>query len=55
MTGYSKEELLRMKISDLVSPEGVEFEREHFGKVVKTGRASGTGPYLRKDGGKDTG
>ena len=41
-----------MKISDSVSPEGVEFAREHFGKVVKTGRASGTGPYLRKDGRK---
>jgi len=50
MTGYSRVELLRMKILDLVPPEGVKYAKEHFGKVVKTGSASGSSPYLTKEG-----
>ncbi len=50
ITGYSHEELLTMSIQDLVPPDGQAIAREHFGRVVRTGYASGKAPFMHKDG-----
>lgn len=49
MTGYSQEELLDMKVSDLHPPEVVEDVREAFAELLETGKMSVDLPYLRKD------
>jgi PAS domain S-box-containing protein len=48
MAGYSREELLKLKISDMVESDQVKYSREHFGEVLKTGKASRLSPYLIK-------
>jgi len=53
ITGYSKEELLSMKITDLVPKESIEDAIGHFTKLSKEGFAKGDFPLLKKD--KSTG
>jgi PAS domain S-box-containing protein len=50
MTGFTEEELLRMRVQDLVPAEGTELARRHFDGVQEQGRASGLIPFQRKDG-----
>ena len=50
ITGYSKEELLSMKVIDLVPEEALEGAVKHFNMVVNEGIATGEFPFIRKDG-----
>ncbi|MHC4584307.1 MAG: PAS domain S-box protein [Planctomycetota bacterium] len=50
ITGYSKEELLKMSIPDTLVPESQQAGAEHFGRVVREGYATGELAYLCKDG-----
>ncbi|MBU1219850.1 PAS domain S-box protein [Myxococcota bacterium] len=50
MTGYPSDELLQMKIADLVPDEWKAAAGDHFGTVVSKGRASGEVKYRRKNG-----
>jgi PAS domain S-box-containing protein len=50
ITGYTHEELLTMTIQDLVPSDGQTIAREHFGRVLRTGSASGEAPFMHKDG-----
>ncbi len=49
ITGYSKEELLSMKITDLVPQESMGDALVHFTKLSKDGFAKGDFPLLKKD------
>ncbi len=52
--GYSNEEILRLNIKDIIPPdiESMKISKEHFEKLINTGRASGVVPHMRKDGNK---
>jgi PAS domain S-box-containing protein len=50
LTGYAPEELMQLSIADVVAPQSHEWGQQHFARVVRTGRASGSGVFLRKDG-----
>ena len=51
ITGYTAEELLRMRISDLTPPQAQETARAHFQQVVETGQAIGKAlPFLHQSG-----
>jgi PAS domain S-box-containing protein len=50
MTGYSKSELLRMKIGDLVKPEDQHRSREAFAELKKAGTIHREIVLLKKDG-----
>lgn len=50
ITGYSAEELLRMRISDLLPSEAQALGAEHFQRAVETGQASGELAFRHKDG-----
>lgn len=50
MTGYSAEELLRMRIADLALPKSFEAVPAHFQQVIQTGQASGEFPFRHKSG-----
>jgi len=49
ISGYSKEELLSMKIMELVPEESMESAGNHFKKVVKEGFASEEFAFIKKD------
>lgn len=49
ITGYSKEELLSMKIIDTASDESLEGAMSHFNKVVSEGYSSDELAFIRKD------
>lgn len=50
LTGYSKEELLQMNVSDFVVPSRNEIFIQVFDRLLDEGRLSGEFPYRRKDG-----
>jgi len=50
ITGYGKNELLDMRISDILVPEALEDGINHFKRLVKTGKSSGVMQYKHKDG-----
>jgi len=50
ITGYEKDELLRMSIIELVPREFLSIAGNHFNRVVTDGFATEEIPYLRKDG-----
>ncbi|NDP21930.1 MAG: PAS domain S-box protein [Paludibacter sp.] len=52
ITGFSKEELLSMKIMDTVPEESIEGALNHFNKVVSEGYASDELSFTRKDNSK---
>ena len=52
ITGYQKEELLSMKITDLVPDESLSKAENHFISLVTKGFASGEMPFVKKDGSK---
>ncbi|MEE8305753.1 MAG: PAS domain S-box protein, partial [Gammaproteobacteria bacterium] len=50
ITGYSRSELLKMNLIELVGTEDRPKAKEHFNTVVKTGKASGDFSFIKKDG-----
>jgi len=50
ITGYKKDELLRMSIIELVPREFLSIAGNHFNRVVTDGFATEEIPYLKKDG-----
>ncbi|MCX6148908.1 MAG: response regulator [Ignavibacteriales bacterium] len=50
MTGYSKEKLLTMNISDLECAETQENTREHIKKIISTGHDRFESKHIRADG-----
>ncbi len=52
MTGYQKEELLSMKITDIVPEASFSEAENHFKTLITYGFASGELPFLKKDGSK---
>ena len=52
ITGYPEEELVGMRISDLVPPDSHEAALAHFGRTQEAGRSEGIIPFLKKDGTK---
>lgn len=52
MTGYSKEELLKMSIPDLIPKEHLKKSLDYFQTLLKTGRSSGENFFLTKKGEK---
>ncbi len=50
ITGYSREELLRMRIIDLLPPERVSEAAESYAQLDRTGHSSSESVFLRKDG-----
>ncbi|MFP4202201.1 MAG: HD domain-containing phosphohydrolase [Candidatus Acetothermia bacterium] len=50
LTGYSEEELLKMKVPDLHPPEAVEKAQRHFKELQRNGKVEMELPYIRKDG-----
>jgi PAS domain S-box-containing protein len=50
ITGYSRDELLTLSISDLVSPDGRERGLRHFQTLLESGRSDGEIDYVRSDG-----
>ena len=49
ITGYSKEELLTMKLHELVPEESMEYAVDHFSRLTKEGFAEGEFAFIRKD------
>lgn len=49
MTGYTADELLTMKITDLVAEDSLEYGKAHFSKVIKEGYSNGELSFIRKD------
>lgn len=50
ITGFSKDELLSMKIIDMVPEKALQDAGNHFKRVVNEGFATGEFPFIRKDG-----
>ncbi|MHC4270912.1 MAG: PAS domain S-box protein [Planctomycetota bacterium] len=50
ITGYSKEELLSLSISDTLAPESQQTGIDHFNRVINFGYSSGEMLYKTKDG-----
>jgi PAS domain S-box-containing protein len=50
MTGYSRDELLQMRIHDLVPPESMDEGLSHFRRLLEEGQASDEICYRRRDG-----
>lgn len=49
ITGYTKKELLSMKLTELVPEESKKSAADHFSRVVKEGFASGEYAFIRKN------
>lgn len=52
ITGYSKEELLKKNLIELIPEEWIENARLHFGRVKTHGIATGESAFIKKDGSK---
>ena len=52
MTGYSCEELKKMKLFQIVDPQEMEEARKHFEQIRKTGKAYGEVAFYTKSGEK---
>jgi PAS domain S-box-containing protein len=52
ITGYSRQELISMKLSELVPEESMEYAAAHFSRLTKVGYAEGEFYFNRKDGSK---
>lgn len=52
ITGYSKDELLSMKLVELLPEESMQDAGDHFKRVVNEGFATGEFAFNRKDGSK---
>ncbi len=50
MTGYSREEILGMSVTDFSPPDDVSLGSTHFATVQATGKSTGVLSFLRKDG-----
>lgn len=50
ITGYSTQELLEMKTTEMLPPESLEWGANNFKQLVETGRSSGETAFLRKNG-----
>jgi len=49
ITGYSKDELLSMKLFELIPEESLEFPTHDFERIVKEGFVTGESSFIRKD------
>jgi len=49
ITGYSREELLQMNLTDLIAPEDQKKGLQHFNTVIQTGKAFSEINFLTKD------
>lgn len=49
ITGYSAKELIAMRLLDIIAPHDHQKALDHFNRVLKNGRASGTVSFIRKD------
>ena len=52
ITGYSREELLKMNMIQLIAPESLADAKDHFRKTVETGEAEGITSFVKKTGEK---
>ncbi len=52
ITGHSREELLRMRIGEMLAPDAREEGLRHFRRVVEEGSATGEYAFIRRDGEK---
>jgi PAS domain S-box-containing protein len=50
ITGFSNDELLTKNLIDLIPEDNHEIAREHFGRVIEEGFATGETAFIRKDG-----
>ena len=50
ITGYEKNELLDMRISDILAPESFEDGMNHFKMLLETGKSTGATQFKHKDG-----
>lgn len=50
ITGHSREELLRMRIGEMLAPAAREDGLRHFRRVVEEGSATGEYAFIRRDG-----
>jgi len=50
ITGYSRVELLQMNLIDLIPQDHHQRVKEHFDRIVKTGKTSSSMPFVTKDG-----
>jgi diguanylate cyclase (GGDEF)-like protein/PAS domain S-box-containing protein len=50
ITGYAKEQFLKMNIRDLTAPESMEEAIHHFQSLIETGKMSAELQYRHKDG-----
>ena len=50
LTGYTKEELLRMNLIDIVHPEDREYTINRFDELLKAGKVTLEQYFIRKDG-----
>ena len=50
ITGFTADELLTMKIPDLLPPESLEWAQNNFLQLVETGRSNGESAFRRKNG-----
>ena len=50
LTGYAPEELVQLSIPDVLAPGSRDWGQQHFARLLSTGRSSGEGVFLRKDG-----
>jgi len=49
MLGYGRDEIMRMKISDVVHHNSQDYAREHFDQLKKMGYAYGEAEFVKKD------
>ena len=50
ITGYSKDELFNMTISDIITPETLKDGMNHFKRLLEQGASSGSMQFKHKDG-----
>ena len=52
LTGFTEEELLDMRITNITPPEAVDSAKEEFETLLREGEMKAETPYLKKDGSK---
>lgn len=50
ITGYTRKELLKMTVADLLPPESAEMGSAHFRRLKETGTSNGEMPFRHKSG-----